>query len=70
MWGMEEAPDDYTTLRDTVFIKTETKKAILCVTEKDEEIWIPKSVLECEYRVGTWENVSVYTWFYDQEGLE
>ncbi len=43
----------------------ETDKAILFLIE-DDEVWIPKSVIEDDDCMGT---IEVATWFCDREGL-
>lgn len=52
--------------------KVETEKAILCVLEDGEELWVPKSLLESDSEVTERDDegeLAIPWWFAEKEGV-
>lgn len=52
--------------------KVETTKALLCVLETGEDLWVPKSLIQSDSQVtGLWDEgeLAVPLWFCEKEGV-
>ncbi len=56
----------------TATCKVETEKALLCVLETGDEIWIPKSLIADDSQVtrrGDVGELAAPLWFFEREGV-
>lgn len=52
--------------------KVETEKALLCVLETGEDLWVPKSLIQSDSQVtrrGDEGELAAPLWFFEKEGV-